>query len=306
MELSAVGESVFAAESILKRRIRRGRWEYLVKWKGWSLKYSTWEPEENILDQRLIAAFEQREREREQFGPKKRGPKPETFLLKAKVKERTYEFRKESAKEVQEPVRTPRAREGLRAVVPTLFPPSTVNRGESVHYPPLDTEIRPRKVSAAGAAKKRGRKPKAYQGALDGRTGLLPKKRRLSDPSFKPSSRFPDLRETPELIQLTRKFQEKTTISPKSSREHRCKGPSYTCTFPPGGQEGLRTLVQTSAGHLKDFSFSQSISSQGLGSSWRPRFSHLGAVTVTDITFNLLTVTFKENSTDKGFFRDTR
>ena len=80
MELSAVGESVFAAESIIKRRIRRvlaaffpptgcvstpitqpfvcaaptgntldnltllricflqGRWEYLVKWKGWSQK----------------------------------------------------------------------------------------------------------------------------------------------------------------------------------------------------------------------------------------------------------------------------
>uniref|UniRef100_A0A672H384 Chromobox protein homolog 8-like n=1 Tax=Salarias fasciatus TaxID=181472 RepID=A0A672H384_SALFA len=55
MELSAVGESVFAAESIIKRRIRRGRWEYLVKWKGWSQKYSTWEPEENILDARLFA-----------------------------------------------------------------------------------------------------------------------------------------------------------------------------------------------------------------------------------------------------------
>uniref|UniRef100_A0A3B5K5X2 Chromobox homolog 8a (Pc class homolog, Drosophila) n=1 Tax=Takifugu rubripes TaxID=31033 RepID=A0A3B5K5X2_TAKRU len=55
MELSAVGESVFAAESIIKRRIRRGRWEYLVKWKGWSQKYNTWEPEENILDERLFA-----------------------------------------------------------------------------------------------------------------------------------------------------------------------------------------------------------------------------------------------------------
>uniref|UniRef100_A0A6Q2YVU1 Chromo domain-containing protein n=1 Tax=Esox lucius TaxID=8010 RepID=A0A6Q2YVU1_ESOLU len=50
MELSAVGERVFAAESIIKRRIRRGRMEYLVKWKGWSPKFSTWEPEENILD----------------------------------------------------------------------------------------------------------------------------------------------------------------------------------------------------------------------------------------------------------------
>ncbi|XP_048211216.1 chromobox protein homolog 6 isoform X2 [Perognathus longimembris pacificus] len=82
MELSAVGERVFAAESIIKRRVRKGRIEYLVKWKGWAIKYSTWEPEENILDARLIAAFEQKERERELYGPKKRGPKPKTFLLK--------------------------------------------------------------------------------------------------------------------------------------------------------------------------------------------------------------------------------
>ncbi|KYO36313.1 chromobox protein-like protein 6 isoform B [Alligator mississippiensis] len=60
MELSAVGERVFAAESIIKRRIRKGRIEYLVKWKGWAIK----------------------ERERELYGPKKRGPKPKTFLLK--------------------------------------------------------------------------------------------------------------------------------------------------------------------------------------------------------------------------------
>uniref|UniRef100_F7AX29 Chromo domain-containing protein n=1 Tax=Monodelphis domestica TaxID=13616 RepID=F7AX29_MONDO len=85
MELSAVGERVFAAESIIKRRIRKGRIEYLVKWKGWAIKYSTWEPEENILDSRLIAAFEQKERERELYGPKKRGPKPKTFLLKARA-----------------------------------------------------------------------------------------------------------------------------------------------------------------------------------------------------------------------------
>ncbi|KAJ8371454.1 hypothetical protein AAFF_G00310530 [Aldrovandia affinis] len=85
MELSAVGDRVFAAESITKRRVRKGLIEYLVKWKGWAIKYSTWEPEENILDSRLIAAFEQKERERELYGPKKRGPKPKTFLLKARA-----------------------------------------------------------------------------------------------------------------------------------------------------------------------------------------------------------------------------
>ncbi|KAJ8283637.1 hypothetical protein COCON_G00024870 [Conger conger] len=85
MELSAVGERVFAAECILKRRIRKGQIEYLVKWRGWAIKYSTWEPEENILDSRLIAGFEQKERERELYGPKKRGPKPKNFLLKART-----------------------------------------------------------------------------------------------------------------------------------------------------------------------------------------------------------------------------
>jgi len=62
MELSAVGERVFAAECILKKRVRKQRVEYLVKWKGWSPKYNTWEPEENILDIRLLEAFEQNQK----------------------------------------------------------------------------------------------------------------------------------------------------------------------------------------------------------------------------------------------------
>uniref|UniRef100_A0A8C1Q1V2 Chromobox homolog 6a n=1 Tax=Cyprinus carpio TaxID=7962 RepID=A0A8C1Q1V2_CYPCA len=85
MEVSAVGERVFPAEAILKSRVRKGRIEYLVKWKGWALKHSTWEPEENILDDRLITAFEKKEREQELYGPKKRGPKPKNFVLKARA-----------------------------------------------------------------------------------------------------------------------------------------------------------------------------------------------------------------------------
>ncbi|KAJ3615175.1 hypothetical protein NHX12_018743 [Muraenolepis orangiensis] len=85
MELSAVGDRVFAAESILKRRVRKGSLEYLVKWKGWALKHSTWEPEENILDDRLLLGFEQKEREREMHGPKKRGPKPKGPGMKARA-----------------------------------------------------------------------------------------------------------------------------------------------------------------------------------------------------------------------------
>ena len=55
-----LGDQVFAAEAITKKRLRKGRTEYFVKWKGWSPKHSTWEPEENILDPRLIQQFTQR------------------------------------------------------------------------------------------------------------------------------------------------------------------------------------------------------------------------------------------------------
>uniref|UniRef100_A0AAV2LN17 Chromo domain-containing protein n=1 Tax=Knipowitschia caucasica TaxID=637954 RepID=A0AAV2LN17_KNICA len=85
MELSAAGDRIFAAEAILKRRIRKGRQEYLVKWKGWAMKHCTWEPEENILDDRLILGFEQKERERDLNGPKKRGPKPKNLVVKSRA-----------------------------------------------------------------------------------------------------------------------------------------------------------------------------------------------------------------------------
>ncbi|XP_072538878.1 E3 SUMO-protein ligase CBX4-like [Salminus brasiliensis] len=80
MELPAAGEHVFAVESIEKKRVRKGRFEYLVKWRGWSPKYNTWEPEENILDPRLLVAFQNREQQEQMMGYRKRGPKPKHLL----------------------------------------------------------------------------------------------------------------------------------------------------------------------------------------------------------------------------------
>lgn len=81
MDLPAVGEHVFAVEGIEKKRLRKGRIEYLVKWRGWSAKYNTWEPEENILDPRLLVAFQNRERQEQMVGYRKRGPKPKHPLV---------------------------------------------------------------------------------------------------------------------------------------------------------------------------------------------------------------------------------
>ncbi|CAN9505225.1 unnamed protein product [Ophioblennius macclurei] len=353
MELSAVGESVFAAESIIKRRIRRGRWEYLVKWKGWSQKYSTWEPEENILDARLFAAFEEREREREMFGPKKRGPKPETFLLKAKAKakEKTYDFRREASRGIQvsypipEPVVTPRAREGLRTVVPTIFPPSAVNRGESIPVRPPEPERRPRPTPPADLLvhermhypKKRGRKPKMqlhYHDEEKGSSSAEPEAKRSrllegQEPHGMPKTSRPahyrGESSDHSLLQLTRRFQEETTITPKS----RHMG-GYACAFRPDMRKSVhgghrtyslsRMSVHRPAPHgshqvkmlcpprEKASAPSQSVheSSTQRGSSWRPSFTNMDTVTVTDVTSNFLTVTIRESSTDKGFFREKR
>uniref|UniRef100_A0A182Y2E4 Uncharacterized protein n=1 Tax=Anopheles stephensi TaxID=30069 RepID=A0A182Y2E4_ANOST len=51
-------DRVYAAEKIMRKRVRSGKAEYQVKWKGWSQRHNTWEPEENILDQRLIEMYE--------------------------------------------------------------------------------------------------------------------------------------------------------------------------------------------------------------------------------------------------------
>ncbi|CAF3880968.1 unnamed protein product [Rotaria sordida] len=56
---------VYTAEKILLKRIRKGKIEYLIKWKGWATKWNTWEPEKHILDKLLIADFNNRNRKRQ-------------------------------------------------------------------------------------------------------------------------------------------------------------------------------------------------------------------------------------------------
>ena len=76
-----LGGQVFAAEAITRKRLKKGKTEYLVKWKGWSPRYSTWEPEENILDPRLIQQFVIKENNKLEDNGAKRGRKPKVETL---------------------------------------------------------------------------------------------------------------------------------------------------------------------------------------------------------------------------------
>lgn len=50
----------YIVERILDRRQRNGVTEYLLKWHGYSNSHNSWEPEENILSQKMLDDFNER------------------------------------------------------------------------------------------------------------------------------------------------------------------------------------------------------------------------------------------------------
>ncbi|KAM9473592.1 chromobox homolog 7a isoform 15-T15 [Salvelinus alpinus] len=85
MELSSIGEQVFAVESITKKRVRKGNVEYLLKWQGWPPKYSTWEPEDHILDPRLVLAYEEKEEKDRALAYRRKGLRPRRLVLRSSL-----------------------------------------------------------------------------------------------------------------------------------------------------------------------------------------------------------------------------
>ncbi|XP_061741062.1 chromobox homolog 7a [Nerophis ophidion] len=82
MELSSIGDQVFAVESITKKRVRKGNVEYLLKWQGWPSKYSTWEPEENILDPCLVHTYEENREKLRALAYRKKGLRPRSLVFR--------------------------------------------------------------------------------------------------------------------------------------------------------------------------------------------------------------------------------
>ena len=58
---SSFDSDIFIVESILKKKTSKNKIFYLVKWEGYDVSESTWEPESNLLEkdvQKLIKQYE--------------------------------------------------------------------------------------------------------------------------------------------------------------------------------------------------------------------------------------------------------
>nr|XP_020443542.1 chromobox protein homolog 7-like [Monopterus albus] len=261
MELSAIGEQVFAVESIVKKRVRKGNVEYLLKWKGWPPKYSTWEPEEHILDRRLVQAYEEKEQRDRALGHRRKGSKAKRLLLQNTV----YTMDLRSA---HKPPEKPPPH--LRLSMTRSLVPEDEDEDEDEPY------------------------SSCRQGPQPQMTHLRSKSRRSQFRCFDSNPPSPGQEdwegrgeEEEEEVEDNGDEEEEMEVAQKDTAEKSVGIPN-----------GQKRTDKWSSTIIPD----EVTASEKPDNMWRPIFSP-GEVTVTDITLNSLTVTFRESRVAKGFFR---
>ena len=70
-------DDIYQVERILKERSRQGKHRFYIKWRGYSPRFNTWEPEKNILDKRLIEMFYAQQKRKDGDAPISPPPPPD-------------------------------------------------------------------------------------------------------------------------------------------------------------------------------------------------------------------------------------
>nr|XP_057918592.1 chromobox protein homolog 7 isoform X2 [Doryrhamphus excisus] len=252
MELSAIGEQVFAVESIVKKRVRKGNVEYLLKWKGWPPKYSTWEPEEHILDQRLVQAYEEKEQRDRMLSHRRKGSKAKRLLLQNTV----YTMDLRSAHKTAD-TRLPRLRLSL------------------THSLGLEDDDDEEEDDEEEDEDDEEEEDESYSGCRGARCKRRPQTRCLNSRPVSPSQEDWKGQGEEEDEEMVMVEDEETTEKSSSTPQGQKRPPQWS---PPIGRVEMTDAV------------------------WKPVIGP-AEVTVTDVTLNSLTVTFRESRAAKGFFR---
>jgi hypothetical protein len=294
MEQKSLGERVFAAEKITKKRLKNGQTEYLVKWKGWSSKYSTWEPEENILDPRLIEIF--KDKPDGDIFLSKRGPKPKIFKEKQRkeIKKDSSSGGDESSTEEDEKdnenikERRSERRKLKRKRKDKSKAPSFLLQTSSGRTPKATSRY---VAEAAEPPTKKTKETESKQKTKPGKNECKFKSNGNLDLSFETSALGleEDLKKLPGADQ--KEYQEPPVLVPM-----------YPDLKNGGSDESEEESEYDSSSSEYEYEESYTLTEWFPPDFWRSKLPKPEDVIVTDVTVAGLTVTMKESNNPDGFF----
>lgn len=254
-----------------------------MKWKGWKPKHNTWEPEENILDQRLIQSFERGEEARRQGRKRERDHSPER--ARSTSEERPPPPGKRKAEVLSK-------ESGKIGVTITMSPPgkrhesSKVNGGRT----PAPAQPPPAASPPGGAA---APSSPAAEAAAPRTTGP----RRAPHSPDEADAHIPQERERRTDSQQT------TATAPAEPKGARPPPPTASPPQPDDNADDWAEAEAEAEAPAEVSVDPPPPAARRTAAFWLARAPVADQVFITDVTVNLQTVTIRECRTERGFFR---